>query len=66
MKIFFSGELSGTQIVATGVVGEPTAPGNRKGGAVNKNLERPLLWRALANSERYQISPKWTPKRNKQ
>ena len=44
--------------VATGVAGEPTAPGSRSGGAVSRNRLRPLARSQSANSVRYHISPR--------
>ncbi len=40
------------QTVATGVAGEPTAPGNRKGGPVNRNRLLPFARSQSASSVR--------------
>src|SRR5690349_11829047 len=52
--------------VPTGVAGEPTAPGRRNGGAVNKKRLRPCARNQFASSVRYQISPRFTPSLNRQ
>ena len=44
--------------VATGVAGDPTAPGRRSGGAVSRNRLRPLARSQSASSVRYHISPR--------
>jgi hypothetical protein len=44
--------------VAMGVAGEPIAPGNLKGGAVNKNLDRLCDLSQFASGDRCHISPK--------
>ncbi len=44
--------------VATGVAGEPTAPGRRSGGAVSRKRLRPLARSQSASSVRYHISPR--------
>ena len=44
--------------VATGVAGEPTAPGRRSGGAVSRNRLRPCARSQSASSVRYHISPR--------
>ena len=51
--------------VATGVVGEPTAPGNRSGGAVSRNRLRPAARSQSARSFKYQSSPRWMPSLNR-
>ena len=43
--------------VATGVAGDPTAPGRFKGGAVNRKRLRPLASSHRASLPRYHISP---------
>ena len=45
-------------LVATGVAGDPTAPGKRNGGAVNRKRLRPLARSQSANSDNYHISPR--------
>ena len=44
--------------VAMALAGEPTAPGRRKGGAVNRKRERPLARSQSAKSDKSQISPR--------
>ena len=44
--------------VAMALAGEPTAPGRRNGGAVNRKRERPCARSQLASSDKYQISPR--------
>src|SRR5690348_16715769 len=51
---------SGGHTVATGVVGEPTAPGRRKGGAVRKKRVRLASRSQAANSDKCQSSPSGT------
>ena len=46
------------QTVATGVTGEPTAPGRRSGGAVSRKRLRLRARSQSASSLRYQISPR--------
>lgn len=46
------------QTVAMGVTGEPTAPGNRNGGAVSKNRWRCWARSQCASGVRCQISPR--------
>ena len=46
------------QTVATGVTGEPTAPGSRSGGAVSRKRLRLCARSQSASSLRYQISPR--------
>ena len=43
--------------VATGVTGEPTAPGRFNGGAVSRKRLRPLAASQRASAPRYHISP---------
>jgi glucose/arabinose dehydrogenase len=52
--------------VATGVTGEPTAPGRRRGGAVRRKRLRLLARSQPASSERCHSSPRLTPVRNRQ
>ena len=52
--------------VATGVAGEPTAPGSLSGGAVSRKRLRLLLRSQSASSDRRQISPRLTPVLNRQ
>src|SRR5687767_15698634 len=49
--------LRGVQTVATGVVGELTAPGSRSGGAVSRNRLRSCSRSQAASSCRYHSSP---------
>ncbi len=51
---------------ATGVAGEPTAPGNRSGGAVNWKRQRSCSPSHCASSVKYQSSPRCTPCLNRQ
>ena len=44
--------------VATGVAGEPTAPGSLSGGAVSRKRLRLCARSQFASSVRYQISPR--------
>ena len=50
---------------AIGVVGQPTAPGSRNGGAVSRNRLRLCSRSHAASSCRYHISPRGTPSRNR-
>src|SRR5581483_3896619 len=54
------------QTVATGVAGEPTAPGRRSGGAVSRKRERFLSRSQSARSLSHQISPRFRPNLNRQ
>src|SRR5262249_7151367 len=47
--------------VATGVAGEPTAPGRRSGGAVRRKRLRLCSRSHLASGVKYQSSPRWMP-----
>ena len=49
------------EAVAIGVVGDPTAPGNRKGGAVSRKRLRRRAFSHAFNSLRYHSSPRWMP-----
>ena len=55
-----------TQTVATGVAGEPTAPGRRSGGAVSRKRERLRSRSHSARSFSHQISPRLRPSLNRQ
>ena len=57
---------SDTYTVATGVTGEPTAPGRRSGGAVRRKRLRLLARSQSASSESRHSSPRFTPVRNRQ
>ena len=52
--------------VATGVAGEPTAPGSLSGGAVRRKRLRLFLRSQSASSDSCQISPRLTPVLNRQ
>ncbi len=54
------------ETVATGVAGQPTAPGNRSGGAVSRNRLRWCSRSQVASSSRYHSSPSGTPSLNRQ
>src|SRR5258708_21533297 len=59
-------EHAGDQTVATGVAGDPTAPGRRSGGAVSRKRERFLSRNHSARSFSHQISPRLRPSLNRQ
>src|SRR5262245_40976611 len=52
--------------VATGVTGEPAAPGSRNGGAVSRKALRLFARSQSASSVRYHSSPRWMPSLNRQ
>jgi len=52
--------------VATGVAGEPTAPGSRSGGAVSRKRLRLFALSQSPSSDSRQISPRFTPVLNRQ
>ncbi len=54
------------QTVATGVSGQPTAPGSRSGGAVSRKRLRSCSRSHVASSCRYHISPSGTPSLKRQ
>ena len=58
--------LQAVHTVATGVSGEPTAPGRRNGGAVSRKRLRSCSRSQVASSCRYHISPSGTPSLNRQ
>ena len=58
MQIRSEMRLAFDQTVAIGAAGEPIAPGKRRGGAVNKNRERPWARSQLAKGVRCHNSPK--------
>jgi hypothetical protein len=58
--------LADPYTVATGVTGEPTAPGRRSGGAVSRKDVRPRDRSQPASSVNCQSSPSGTPRLKRQ